>query len=212
MCFTVNQNNMRILHLSDTHNHHHLLHDLPAADVIVHSGDFSFFSHQGSRKDFVDFSNWFGGLDYRYKIFVAGNHDNCLDGKNHEIIQGLLPANCFYLCNSGVTIEGLKFWGVPYFFSDDVNGNFPKIMSQIPADTDILITHRPPYRILDKTGNNYGCPDLLLAVLRIAPRYHLFGHVHGAYGIDKSRATTFVNASLTNEKYELVNKPFVIDV
>ena len=31
---------MKILHLSDTHNCHHRLRDLPEADVVVHSGDF----------------------------------------------------------------------------------------------------------------------------------------------------------------------------
>lgn len=31
---------MRILNVSDTHSKHHLLQDLPAADVIVHSGDY----------------------------------------------------------------------------------------------------------------------------------------------------------------------------
>jgi Icc-related predicted phosphoesterase len=124
-----------------------------------------------------------------------------------------MPAGCYYLCHSGVEIEGIKFWGEPFFWSDDVNGSFPKIMAQIPADTDILISHRPPYGILDTTGNNiFGCSDLLLAVLKISPRYHLFGHVHGAYGIQKVNKTTFVNASLTNDKYELTNHPFVFDV
>ena len=32
---------MRILQISDTHNRHWLLTDLPAADVIVHCGDFT---------------------------------------------------------------------------------------------------------------------------------------------------------------------------
>lgn len=32
---------MKILHISDTHSHHRQLQDLPAADVIVHSGDFT---------------------------------------------------------------------------------------------------------------------------------------------------------------------------
>lgn len=32
---------MRILQLSDTHNRYQLLWDLPAADIIVHCGDFT---------------------------------------------------------------------------------------------------------------------------------------------------------------------------
>ena len=72
-------NNMRILHLSDTHNKHLLLHDLPAADVIVHSGD---VVEGRSKKEVMDFFVWFCALDYKYKIFVAGNHDTCLHGVN----------------------------------------------------------------------------------------------------------------------------------
>jgi Icc-related predicted phosphoesterase len=201
---------MRIVHISDTHNAHHSLHDLPAADIIIHSGDFSM---AGTGKEVVDFVEWFGGLDYQYKIFVAGNHDDCLSGKKPETIQRFLPAGCHYLCYSGIEIEGVKFYGVPFFWKDDVNGRIPQIMAQIPANTDILITHRPPYGILDRTNNwAFGCPDLLQAVLKISPRYHLFGHIHGAFGVDKFLETTFVNASLANEKYELVNSPFVFDV
>lgn len=32
---------MIILHLSDTHGLHHRIKDMPAADVIIHSGDIS---------------------------------------------------------------------------------------------------------------------------------------------------------------------------
>ena len=200
---------MRILHLSDTHNNHWLLHDLPAADVIVHSGD---AAASGNPREITDFLVWFGKLKYRYKIFVAGNHDDCLQGKSPKRIQRFLPANFFYLCNGGVTIDGLKFWGVPYFTMDDVHGRFPKMMAKIPASTDILITHRPPYGILDTTNHSYGCIHLLQAVLKVSPCYHLFGHVHGAYGIEKSNVTTFINASMLSEKYELTNKPFVFEV
>ena len=42
---------------------------------------------------------------------------------------------------------------------------------------DILITHGPPYGILDKTSGseNVGCEDLYEAVKRIKPKYHIFG-------------------------------------
>ena len=200
---------MRLLHISDTHNHHRALHHLPAADIIVHSGDVSM---AGTGKEVNDFVEWFAKLDYAHKIFIAGNHDDCLCDKNPETIQRFLPSNCHYLCNSGVEINGVKFWGVPFFASDDVEGRFPQIMAQIPHDTDILISHRPPYGILDTAGNTYGCADLLLAVLKIAPRYHLFGHIHAAYGSEKWGATMFINAAMVNDNYELAKEPVVFDL
>ena len=87
------------------------------------------------------------------------------------------------------------------------------MINQIPNDTDVLITHRPPLGILDTANNtSFGCPELLQAVLEIQPRYHLFGHIHDAYGIEKSKYTTFVNAALVNEEYKLSSQPFTFDI
>ena len=201
---------MRILHISDTHSRHRLLTDLPAADIIVHSGDISW---AGKPEEVMDFINWFCGLNYRYKIFIAGNHDYCLDSKKPDAIQRHLPENCFYLYDSAVTIEGLKFWGAPFFISDELRGNFKEIAELIPPDTDVLVTHRPPFGILDRAGNiNFGCPELLAAVMKISLRYHLFGHVHDAYGMKKEVGITFVNGALLDGNYSLVNEPVVIEI
>jgi Icc-related predicted phosphoesterase len=197
---------MRILHLSDTHSKHRLLKNLPNADIIIHSGDVSF---GGSENEVMEFIEWFGKLPYRYKIFVAGNHDDCLFGAN---IEGM-SENCFYLCNSSVTIEGVKFYGVPMFMEDVVSGNYDKNILQIPVDTDVLITHQPPYCILDFSANiNYGDCILLQTVLKIQPKYHLFGHIHDAYGIEKIDNTTFVNAAILDEHYELAYKSVLLEI
>ena len=201
---------MCILHLSDTHNLHHELQKLPPADIIIHSDDISM---AGTGKEVMDFINWFTALDYKYKIFIAGNHDYCLEGKQQDVIQSFLPDNCYYLYNSGVTIRGVNFWGVPFFFSDEVSGSYKQSIVQIPKETNVLITHRPPFGILDRANTiTYGCPDLLQKVLEINPRYHLFGHIHDAYGIQETGDTTFVNAALVDEGYRLLNKPFVFEI
>lgn len=194
---------MRIVHLSDTHNRHHQLPDMPEADLVVHSGDISF---AGSEDEAIDFIQWFMSLPYKYKVFIAGNHDNCLYEAN---IDGL-PENCFYLCNSSVMIEGAKFYGLPMFMEDTMSGKFDESIRNIPSDTDILVTHQPPYGVLDFSENiHYGDHLLLQTVLDIRPRYHLFGHIHDAYGVEKGKSTIFSNASLLDEEYRLMNKPFV---
>lgn len=202
---------MLLLHLSDTHNQHRQLGKLPAADVIIHSGD---ISYAGTGKEVVDFIDWFSALDYKYKIFIAGNHDYCLEEKGTEILKRFLTKNCYYLYNSGVTIENINFWGIPFFFSpEDENSFYIKTIDMIPEDTDILITHRPPLGVLDNANNiSYGCPNLLLKVLDIRPSYHLFGHVHDAYGIEKSNHTIFANAAIVDENYFLLNDPFVFEI
>lgn len=197
---------MKILHISDTHNMHYLLQDLPDADIIVHAGDVSL---AGSEQEVLDFVEWFEKLPYKYKIFIAGNHDECLFG---ESIIGLLD-NFFYLCNSEIIIEGVKFYGVPLFMEDVFSGENDAQILNIPTDTNILITHQPPYHVLDLSGDtHYGNLNLLQRILSFQPQYHLFGHIHKAYGIEKIDNVTFVNASLLNEKYELANRPILLEL
>ena len=97
---------MKILHISDTHARHHLLDNLPTADIIVHSGD---FTDDGSEDETLGFLNWFIGLPYKYKIFVTGNHDLCL--WNADSIEDL-PENVFFLQDRGCEIDGIKFFGL----------------------------------------------------------------------------------------------------
>ena len=52
---------MKILHLSDTHGCHRRLLDLPEADVVVHSGDFTM---NGSEAEAIDFMNWLCNVHY----------------------------------------------------------------------------------------------------------------------------------------------------
>jgi Icc-related predicted phosphoesterase len=199
---------MKILHISDTHSHHRELRDLPGADVIIHSGDMCF---AGTADEFSDFVNWLCGLDYKYKLFIAGNHDCILHDADADKLQSLLPENVAYLCHSGVEIDGVRLWGVPFML--EMQSDYRTKLAEIPSDIDVLITHNPPYGILDFSDNiNYGCTDVLQIVLKIKPHYHLFGHVHAAYGIEKSIHTTYRNAALMNEDYELVNKAVLLEI
>jgi len=49
------------------------------------------------------------------------------------------------------------------------------------AQVDVVMTHGPPWRHLDRTsrGGVYaGCPQLLSAMERVRPLVHCFGHIH----------------------------------
>lgn len=201
---------MRILHLSDTHGHHRALSNLPKADIIIHSGDIGF---AGTDSEFTDFIDWFSKLEYTYKILVGGNHDSYMEEEDAKQIQKLLPNNCYYLFHSGITIEGFKFWGVPLYVSENISGVYFDMIEKIPFNTDVLVTHQPPYGILDRAEPyNFGCRELLYVVSSIRPKYHLFGHIHDAYGIEKNEHTTFINAAVVDENYKLKNRPFVIEL
>lgn len=196
---------MKIVHLSDTHGCHHRLRKLPEADVIVHSGDFTM---NGSEAEAIDFLNWFCDLPYTYKIFICGNHDDCLYGAN---IDGL-DSNVHYLCNSGVEIDGVKFYGVPMFMGDCISDRQSQNYCNIPSDTDVLITHSPAYGILDFDDNiNYGDEELLEKVSSLNLKAHLFGHIHAMHGVKTIENTIFSNgAIMKSNTYELTAPNVII--
>ena len=195
---------LKILHLSDTHGAHRRLGELLEADVLVHSGDFTM---SGSEAEALDFLEWLCELPYRHKVFVAGNHDGCLYGAQ----LGGLDDNVHYLCGSGVEIEKLKFWGVPMFMEDCVSGYQERLYASIPEDTDVLVTHTPPYGILDKDGDIlYGSTELLHRVRTVRPLAHLFGHIHRAYGIVNDGTTVFSNAAIMGAHYDCLRRPVEI--
>ena len=74
---------MKILHLSDTHNKHRQLTDLPDADVFVHCGD---FTDNGTEEEVLDFLNWLIELPYPHKIFMIFAYGKQQALKNFLII------------------------------------------------------------------------------------------------------------------------------
>ena len=197
---------MKILHISDTHGRHNDLTDLPEADILVHSGDFCF---SGSDNEVLDFLNWFIELPYKHKIFIAGNHDDCLWDGN---IEGL-PDNCHFLRYSSVNINGIKFYGIPMFMQDYITGTAIKETEKIPTDTDVLITHCPPINILDFSNNiHYGSSELLATVMEIKPKVHLFGHIHASNGETTIGVTQFINSAMVDEEYSSLQNYHLLQI
>ncbi|PQJ82612.1 metallophosphoesterase family protein [Polaribacter glomeratus] len=100
------------------------------------------------------------------KIFIAGNYDFFFERAHRDIIKNKIPKNVIYLNDSGCEIADLKIWGSPVqpeFYNWAFNIECGKEIKQhwdlIPKNIDILITHGPPYGILDKTTRNdlVGC-------------------------------------------------------
>ncbi|KAJ5106673.1 hypothetical protein N7456_003348 [Penicillium angulare] len=61
------------------------------------------------------------------------------------------------------------------------------LWDQIPIDSDIIVTHTPPYSHCDQkpTGRNHGCDALRQTLSRIRPQLALCGHVHEGRGYER---------------------------
>ena len=203
---------MKFVAISDTHGQHVQL-SLPQADAIIHAGD---LSKRGTAQQVHDFLQWFSGLDYKYRIFIAGNHDFLFERLPAEQVNALLPDNVIYLNDNGIEIEGITIWGSPvqpwfhdWAFNRQRGADISKHWNLIPDDTNILITHGPAKGILDRTvyGQEVGCADLADAIDRSRPAVHICGHIHEAYGVVEGGQTRFINASVLDEDYRLTNLP-----
>ncbi|MEO2072892.1 MAG: metallophosphatase domain-containing protein [Zunongwangia sp.] len=207
---------MRLISISDTHNKHKDL-DIPKGDFLIHCGD---FTEGGSRSETLDFLEWFSKQPHKHKILIGGNHDFFLE-KYSTKIEDIFPSSIHYLKDNGITIENYKIWGSPYTpgngnwaFNRERGRSIRKKWSLIPKNTDILITHTPPYGILDesKTYKNIGCEELLKKIVDIKPDLHLFGHVHDDFGKKSIAPTLFVNSAVMDSKNRLINGVSVVEV
>lgn len=221
---------MKAVFISDTHQ----LHDritIPDGDVLVHSGDFTNRGTDGALKDFV---TWFASQPHEYKVFIAGNHEMGLDKgatRQHkqEIIKSFTSQNdkLFYLENSEVVINGIKFYGspiTPWFFDWAWNVQRGRAIAlaweMIPEDTNVLITHGPPYGMLDLVQESFGrdahqgCQDLMNRVKELKQlKVHAFGHLHleGGKSI-QSDGVTFINGAICDDAYHPTRQPVVVEI
>jgi Icc-related predicted phosphoesterase len=208
---------LKFVAISDTHCRHYNL-KLPKGDVLIHAGD---VTYRGRQDEVEDFLKWFREQPFRYKVFIAGNHDFFFQKTKKETLEKMIPREVIYLNDSGVELEGIKLWGspiTPFFFDWAFNrlrgATINKHWKLIPPDTDVLITHGPVFGILDTVMNDrhVGCKDLLKKVKEVKPKVHVCGHIHESYGKIKKNETLFINACVLNESYEFINPPLTFQL
>jgi Icc-related predicted phosphoesterase len=220
---------MKIVSFTDSHNQHRVLSSfdwLPPADVLLFGGDMSM---SGTRGEVADFFDWFFRLDqYKHKIFIAGNHDFLFERHPDVIKNTVFPENVHYLEDHEVVIDGVKFWGSPitpwfhnWAFNRDRGDDIKKHWDKIPLDTNVLITHGPPYKILDEVLHksssnpeaNVGCKDLTEKIKELKDlKLHVFGHIHETYGMVEENGVKYCNSSFVTFKYRPENKPHFIEI
>ena len=230
---------MRIVCISDTHAKQIPDDQMPEGDILVHAGD---ITNNGKMLQLVAMSDWLARLSrdkYEHVVCVAGNHDFLLDafrieGREKELKEGFFNGRVHYLRDESLWLNfpgrTVKFYGTPWTicgdwaFSEMNQMHRRATFNKIPGDTDVLISHGPPYSILDRCDNgshgfgSVGDLELLGATERVRPLLHVFGHIHDGAGITKIGNTTFVNAAVTRVKptqedpYPLGNPPIIVEI
>lgn len=210
---------MRIVCISDTHSLHRKIPSIPDGDVLIHAGD---CLGAGSLENVEDLNVWLGTLPHRHKIVIAGNHDWAFQEIPDQARAAL--SNAIYLEDSGVEIEGVRFWGSPWtptfmdwaFMLERGQPLYDR-WQKIPEDTDVLITHGPPKGVGDLATmgfkcQNVGCQDLLDRIDQLCLKAHVFGHIHEGYGQYQRDKTHLINASTCTARYAATNPPVVLEL
>lgn len=215
---------IKIACISDTH----LMTNfavVPDADILIHAGD---ALNRGELGDLVRFKLQLKPHANRFKhiLFVPGNHDRCFEYSWDIARQSLeeIP-NVTVLHDKEIELYGLKFFGTawqPHFFDWAFNVRGHEELAYkykaIPDDVNILITHCPPFGILDKVqdtskcGRRAGSPELMDRIKQLNKlKLHVFGHIHGSHGVECHSGVNYINAASCDEDYDAVNAPIVID-
>jgi len=231
---------MKISMMSDMHGQLPSIAEVPKCDVLLISGDVcpdfgrDFFL-QVAWLDSV-FKPWLAQLKNE-KVFdsivgIAGNHDRCFELAPKLVEE--VGLSWTYLQDSSVRIGGLKFYGTPWtprcgawsFMLNDViinrntsdveyNRSLGKVFDMISKDVDVLLSHGPPYGILDQPlpyrEEHLGSFALKRAIENSRPYFVVFGHIHGGYGATINGHTNFFNVSLFAEHYVRTNKIRTLD-
>ncbi len=116
-------------------------------------------------------------------------------------------------------MEGIRIYGFSYqrdqfrTLMKSLNKN-PEKWNEIPDNIDVLVTHVPPQKILDKTtsGSNVGSKSLRKFTEKLKPKIHIFGHIHESYGNIKIEDTEYYNVCYFDDDEQKINEPYLIEI
>lgn len=199
----------------------------PECDIFIIAGDVCPMDDHGLDRQLKfldrDFRVFLERIPAKNILGIAGNHDFVFEQWPDRVAELELPWT--YLQDSSVEIyqpllpdePGLKFYGLPWV-PNLVNWAFYGTKQQlaeryeaIPKDTDIVISHGPPFFMGDLSkmgGVNCGARQANDMMGRVKPKAFVCGHIHEGHGSYRYRGqhgsqTDVYNVSFLDEHYSL---------
>lgn len=191
--------------------------DVPTCDLLLVAGDLGpdYFAGPFLQGPFTE---WLVRQPATEIVGIAGNHD--FIALRYPQLLRELPWT--YLEDETAEVGGVKIAGSPWtpwfgrwaFMTDE--RELERMRARVPEDTEIVLSHGPPHGYADQTvaGVHAGSTSLTRRLDEL-PELKLVccGHIHEAYGTAAlPGGALVVNASLLNERYELVNAPVVVEL
>lgn len=196
--------------------------------------------YRGTPDEWNPCKDWMKELPHKHKFFIPGNHDYF-----PELYAGLArnelrrqcgvkiipPNDPLFTLPNGMRAMGCSYTtglsGWAYCETERGVEEWLDIWTGSGYCPDLMVTHAPPYNILDavmpdKTAHKDQEHAGGLALNRWfhkrrdagekVPLIWLCGHIHESYGHTNVGGTHFYNTSMCDRKYEQSNEPVIIDL
>jgi len=205
---------------------------LPDGDVLVHCGDWATcprFDGRSVSAHHRCFDGWLAAQPHKHKVVIAGNHD--------PADANFPRSNAIYVGAGSRSVEvgGVTFALVPYFREESRTTTSRSASTRTEVHKvkhrhfslpkgEVLVSHSPPHRVLDRCGSGAHAGSSYLRKLveraEVKPALWLCGHIHEDRGIarvcfgDEQQPTVVVNAANANPGIarRLVQGALVIDL
>ncbi|WP_170605921.1 metallophosphoesterase family protein [Ruegeria arenilitoris] len=175
---------MRVLAFSDLHLARNRAADLVAAsaeaDLVIGAGDYC-----NARSGLDEAMKMLSGISVPL-VLVPGNAESA------EELTDAVPEGVHVLHGSGMTIDGLRVFGLGYGVPVTPFGDWSCDMTEAEAlellnrceTADLLIVHSPPKGCGDVTsqGISVGSTAIRDAIERVQPDFVFCGHIHDSWG------------------------------
>jgi len=197
---------MRIVVASDIHSSFSNLRRLIArnkADVLAVCGDITDFSREDVGKFLKVIENFDGTC-----LVVHGNCDYS------DAFEDIENDKVAYIHGKSLEIEGIVFHGLggstftPFNTPSEYDEKYyyRLLQSLNYGENNVLISHSPPYGILDSTHSGINAGSKAIRDFLDRFDYVFCGHIHEARGIAKVGKTEVINpGSLSNGFYAKIN-------
>lgn len=210
---------MKIVTISDVHLHRPVI---PDCDLLIDAGD---WTGKGDYQSVKKHFEWLEELSAKEIVTIPGNHELVMEQHLPRFRDELKNFRAKLLINESVEVNGLKIYGSPvtptfmnWAWNVERGDAIQTYWDAIPKDVDVLITHGPPYGILDITSYPNGVPKQRVGCYNLAEtiktlpnlKLHVFGHIHGCHGIYEKDGIVFANSAICDENYVPSNKPHAL--
>ena len=203
---------IRIAVISDTHERHYTIPEVPTSDVFIHGGDIlmtsRYYTDNECIRKYKEFNSWLGTINAKHRVVIAGNHDRLLQEASKEQLQEWFT-NCIVLNNTIIKLDGITIFGSPVshgtsnnkaFQGNEYHDDAIRVLQEYNEPIDILLVHGPNEKLLSISK----------------PTTYIYGHLHNHFGIrrriDGDNPCLSINACNMNGDYNPNNVPIVVDI